>query len=349
MNRIYTVEEMKIIDYILDKDENDKWLTKEELDFVKDFDFSDKDLPNTAKIVWRCRKNPMVLRLFMKDVELEEKDRLINKRGGNFMENNKLVIFKNDDFGEIRSITIDNEPYFVGKDIAEVLGYTNSRKAIQDHVDIEDKMDGVTICDSIGRNQSAVVINESGLYSLIMSSKMPTAKQFKRWVTNEVLPSIRKNGGYIANQENISDDEYIARALVLAERKINEKEQILLQREAEIREMKPKVNYYDQILQNKSTVTISSIAQDYGMSGMTMNQLLHELGIQYKESQQWYLYGPYKGQGYVKGKTHKYEHSDGTPGYSINTEWTQKGRKFIYDKLKEHGIVPLIEREVDNV
>ena len=164
-----------------------------------------------------------------------------------------------------------------------------------------------------------------------------------------MLPSIRKNGGYIANQENISDDEYIARALVLAERKINEKEQVLLQKEAEIREMKPKVNYYDQILQNKSTVTITSIAKDYGMSGIEMNQLLHEYGIQYKQSQQWFLYAPYQGKGYVQGKTHKFYHNDGTPGSQINTEWTQRGRKFLYDTLKEHGIVPLIEREVENV
>lgn len=256
---------------------------------------------------------------------------------------NSLKIFRNEEFGEIRSITIDDEPYFIGKDIAEVLGYERADNAIRNHVDNEDKL--MHQISASGQSRNMTIINESGLYSLIMSSKLPTAKQFKRWVTNEVLPSIRKNGGYIANQENISDDEYIARALVLAERKINEKEQILLQKEAEIREMKPKVNYYDQILQNKSTVTITSIAKDYGMSGIEMNQLLHEYGIQYKQSQQWFLYAPYQGKGYVQGKTHKFYHNDGTPGSQINTEWTQKGRKFIYDTLKEHGKLPLIERE----
>ena len=109
---------------------------------------------------------------------------------------NQLEIFKNREFGEIRTVVINAEPWFVGKDIAEVLGYSNSRKAILDHVDDEDKIDGVTIRDSIGRDQAAVVINESGLYALIFGSKMASAKRFKHWVTSEVLSQIRKNGSY---------------------------------------------------------------------------------------------------------------------------------------------------------
>lgn len=107
-----------------------------------------------------------------------------------------MKIFKNNEFGQVRTLLIDGEPYFVGKDVAEILGYSNSRKALADHVDDEDKNDGVTIRDSIGREQKPVLINESGLYSLIFSSKLPTAKQFKRWVTSEVLPTIRKTGRY---------------------------------------------------------------------------------------------------------------------------------------------------------
>ncbi len=122
---------------------------------------------------------------------------------------NKLQVFKNEEFGEIRTLEIDGEPYFVGKDVAEVLGYSNPRKALIDHVDEEDKMqnDGVTIRDSIGRIQKPVVINESGLYSLILSSKLPTAKKFKRWVTSEVLPTIRKTGGYV-NDEDLFINTY---------------------------------------------------------------------------------------------------------------------------------------------
>ena len=107
---------------------------------------------------------------------------------------NQLEIFRNREFGEIRTVTVDGEPWFVGKDVAEVLGYTNSRKALRDHVDDEDKNDGVTIRDSIGREQSPIIINESGLYGLILSSKLPSAKRFKHWVTSEVLPQIRKTG-----------------------------------------------------------------------------------------------------------------------------------------------------------
>ena len=259
---------------------------------------------------------------------------------------NKLEIFRNENFGEIRAKSINDEPYLCLVDVCKILEISNASQ-------LKSRLnkDGVIISeviDSLGRSQEATFINESNLYKVIFQSRKQEAEKFTEWVTSEVLPTIRKNGGYIANQENISDEEYIARALVLAERKINEKEQILLQKEAEIREMKPKVNYYDQILQNKSTVTITSIAKDYGMSGIEMNQLLHEYGIQYKQSQQWFLYAPYQGKGYVQGKTHKFYHNDGTPGSQINTEWTQKGRKFIYDTLKEHGKLPLIEREGNN-
>ena len=117
---------------------------------------------------------------------------------------NELQIFNSEEFGEIRTVTIDGEPWFVGKDVAEILGYSNTRKALADHVDEEDKMDGVTIRDSIGREQNPVCINESGLYSLILSSKMPNAKKFKHWVTSEVLPSIRKTGSY--QMQNLSTE-----------------------------------------------------------------------------------------------------------------------------------------------
>lgn len=113
---------------------------------------------------------------------------------------NNLTVFENPEFGAIRTVELDGEPWLVGKDVAEALGYTNPRKALDDHVDPEDKMqgDGVTIRDSIGREQHPTIINESGLYSLVLSSKLPTARKFRRWVTSEVLPSIRKTGGYTA-------------------------------------------------------------------------------------------------------------------------------------------------------
>lgn len=114
---------------------------------------------------------------------------------------NEITVFNNQEFGQVRTITIDGQPFFVGKDIAEVLGYSNPRKALADHVDSEDKKDGVTIRDSIGREQTPILINESGLYSLILSSKLPSVKKFKRWVTFEVLPALRKTGEYSINRK----------------------------------------------------------------------------------------------------------------------------------------------------
>ena len=133
--------------------------------------------------------------------------------------------FVNDKFGEIRCVMIDGEPWFVGKDVAVSLGYSNPRKALIDHIDGDDKMDGVTIRDSIGREQKPIFINESGLYSLILSSKLPDAKKFKRWVTSEVLPSIRKTGAYIQDNEPESDVDALVKGILAAQRILKEKDE----------------------------------------------------------------------------------------------------------------------------
>lgn len=197
--RIFSKEEMKIINYILGKDENDKYITEEELDFVKDFDFTDKCLPSIAKKVWDNRNNPKLLKLFIKIAKQEDEneiaktiDKLVKRKEDKHMSD--IMIFKNDNFGEIRSLEIDNKPWFVGKDIAQTLIYKEPHKAIVKHVDEEDRIKYPILSE--GGVQETWLINESGLYSLIMSSKLPKAKLFKRWVTSEVLPSIRKNGGY---------------------------------------------------------------------------------------------------------------------------------------------------------
>lgn len=149
--------------------------------------------------------------------------------------NNQLEIFKNEEFGEVRVSIIDNEPWFVGRDIAEVLGYSRPAKAILDHVDDEDK-DEVPIQDSIGRMQKTPVINESGLYGLVLSSKLPEAKKFKRWVTSEVLPSIRKNGMFAVDELLDNPDLLIATATKLKEERIArieaEKKALLAEKEA---------------------------------------------------------------------------------------------------------------------
>lgn len=167
---------------------------------------------------------------------------------------NEIRIFKSEEFGEIRTVEIGGEPWFVGKDVAETLGYERPTKAVSDHVDSEDR-DEVPIQDPIRRMQNTAIINESGLYSLILSSKLPSAKAFKRWVTSEVLPSIRKHGGYINGQAEMSPEELMAKALQVAQKTLEEREARIgvlaaensaLTVEKQI--LKPKADYFDELV-----------------------------------------------------------------------------------------------------
>ncbi len=258
----------------------------------------------------------------------------------------ELQIFKNAEFGSIRTLTINGEPYFVGRDVAEILGYSNSRKALADHVDEEDK--GVTKCDTLGVTQEMTVINESGLYSLIFGSKLPTARRFKRWVTSEVLPTIRRHGVYAVDEVLANPDTLIEALLQLkAEREINQalKETVAVQNQ-QIVEMKPKASYYDVVLNCKDLVAISVIAKDYGWSANRMNQYLHQKGVQYKQGNKiWLLYQKYAEMGYTNTKTHSYPGNYGTMHTAVHTYWTQQGRLFIYELLKSDGILPTMEQE----
>ena len=183
-----------------------------------------------------------------------------------------LQIFSNNEFGEIRTVTIDGNPWFVGRDVTEVLGYVNSRKALLDHVDDEDKYDGVTIRDSIGREQNPVMINESGLYSLILSSKMPNAKRFKHWVTAEVIPSVRKNGGYIANQKNMTPEQIMAAGLQAAQKIIEEKNRQIREQEADILRMRPKEVFADAVTTSRTSILIGQLAKIISQNGVQIGQ-----------------------------------------------------------------------------
>ena len=258
----------------------------------------------------------------------------------------ELQVYKNAEFGSVRTTTLGGQPYFVGKDVAGILGYSNTRKALIDHVDEEDK--GVTKCDTLGGKQDLVIINESGLYSLILSSKMPNAKKFKRWVTSEVLPAIRKHGLYATDDLIANPDLAIAAFTALKEEREKNKELMAAVAigQQQIAEMKPKATYYDVVLKCRDAVNISVIAKDYGWSAMRMNEYLHEKGIQFKQGDIWLLYQKYAPNGYTKTNTHIYEDSKGIQHTKVHTKWTQKGRLFIYEQLKADGIYPQIEMEV---
>lgn len=179
----------------------------------------------------------------------------------------KIQVFKNAEFGSVRTIELDGEPWFVGKDVATALGYTNPRDALSKRVDAEDK--GVANCDTLGGEQQVAVINESGLYSLILSSKLPKAKEFKHWITAEVLPNIRKNGGYMAGQKEMTPEEVVANALVLAnniladrERRIkelDEKNKVLAE---ENEAAKPKVEYFNALVDKAMLTSFTNTAKE---------------------------------------------------------------------------------------
>lgn len=246
---------------------------------------------------------------------------------------NEVQLF-NFESHEVRSLLLNNEPWFVGKDVAEALGYSKARNAIATHIDSEDKKDA-PIQGTLGGVQEMTVINESGLYSLVLSSKLPSAKKFKRWVTSEVLPALRKTGQYQVKE--LSGQELMAKALI-------EAQNVLAAKDKQIEQMKPKADYYDQILQSKSLVLISQIAKDYGLGAPTMNKKLHELGVQYKQGGQWLLYSKYQNKGYTHSRTINITRSDGRSDVRMQTEWTQKGRLFLYELLRKNGILPIIEQ-----
>nr|WP_305040242.1 phage antirepressor [Enterococcus faecium] len=241
---------------------------------------------------------------------------------------------------EVRTILVNDEPYFVGKDVASVLGYSNTKDALSRHVDLEDKM-GSRITTS-GQSREMTIINESGLYSLILKSKLSNAKKFKRWVTSEVLPAIRKHGGYLT-PEKVEEALLNPDTIIQLATKLKEERTGRLIAEQKIAEYEPKISYLDSILSSTDSVTISQIAADYGMSPQQMNKLLHKLGIQKKVGNQWLLCKKHMRQGYTKSHTTEIPKSDGGTKVVMNNKWTQKGRLFIYESLKKEGYIPEID------
>lgn len=266
------------------------------------------------------------------------------------MDNLQLFNFEGN---EVRTLKIDDEPYFVGKDVAKILRYSRTADAIRSHVDPEDK--GVGEIQTPGGRQKLQIINESGLYSLILSSKMPNAKRFKRWVTSEVLPAIRKHGAYMTDQKAfdvVHNKNGLADLLQQAADQLKQKDIRIEEVEAEnknltiqLEESNKKASYLDLILGDPTPIVTTQIANDYGYSAIAFNRLLKKLRVQRRVNGQWILYKPFMGKGYTSTKSKPYEDHRGKLRIKIYTVWTQKGRRFIYDILKKNGILPLIERE----
>ena len=239
---------------------------------------------------------------------------------------NQIQIFKNQEFGAIRTMSNEQgEPMFCAKDVALALGYDQPHKAVERHVE---KDDGTkhTLIDSLGRKQRAIFINESGLYSLILSSKLENAKRFKHWVTSEVLPSIRKQGGYMVAKQGESDEVIMARALQILHATVQ-------RRNEQIAKLQPKADYADEVLDSVSCITTTQLAKELGMTAQELNRRLCEMRIQYWQSGQYMLYAKYARKGLAKSRTRMHTTTDGLLFAEIYLVWTERGREFIHQLL----------------
>ncbi|MGN0629981.1 MAG: phage antirepressor KilAC domain-containing protein [Ruminococcus sp.] len=244
---------------------------------------------------------------------------------------------------EIRTIEKNGEPWWVLADVCKALEISNPSKVAQ-RIDEDERSNF-----KLGRQGEAVIINESGLYAVILRSDKPQAKPFRKWVTSEVLPTIRRHGAYMTEQtieKALTNPDFL---IELATQLKSEQEQrrkletTVAVQEQQIAELQPKASYYDVVLNCKDLLSVTSIAKDYGKSGTWLNSYLHEKGIQYKQGKIWLLYQKYAEKGYTSTKTQTFAGSDGNQHTSVHTYWTQKGRLFIYALLKADGILPLIE------
>lgn len=245
-----------------------------------------------------------------------------------------LQVFTNDAFGTIRTVEHEDKVYFCGRDVATALGYKDPTNAIKQHCK------GVAIhhpLETAGGVQDTRFITEGDLYRLIFSSKLPAAQDFEAWVVNEVLPTIRRHGVY-AIDELLDNDEFLEHAII----QLRSERAKRLAAEQALLEAAPKVSYYDVVLQSDSLLTITEIAKDYGLSAKKLNLLLHEAGVQFKQSGRWFLYARFAEQGYTQSKTHEYDEGK----TRTHMYWTQKGRLFVYDLLKnQFGLLPVIEQD----
>ena len=257
--------------------------------------------------------------------------------------NANVQFFSNPQFGNIRTLELNNKMWFGATDVATSLGYSNPRDAIVRHC----KSNGVVIhdvIDSMGRNQQMKFINEGNVYRLVASSQLPTADEFESWIFDEVIPSVIHTGGYIATKEDDTVDEIMARALIVAnvtlakreERIKNLQEENARQGETinlltnEAKQSAPKIKCFNEYISSEGTYTTTQIAKEYGWGAETLNKKLKEMGIQYKQNGQWLLTAKYDGKGYTKSIPRTYTRLDGTTGTQMQTVWTSKGREFIH-------------------
>ena len=252
-----------------------------------------------------------------------------------------ITLFKNQQFGEVRVAELNNEPVFCLADLCKILDLTPSKVSQRLSDDVLSKY---PIVDSIGREQFANFVNEDGLYDVILDSRKPEAKQFRKWVTGEVLPAIRKSGGYMISKEEDTEADIMARALLIAQSTMERQKQRLelLQNENELqkKELKAsshKVEYFDNVLQSTSVYVADQIAKELGITAITLNKRLVSMGIIMRRNGQLVPTADYCGKGYTKSRTHVYTKNDGSQGSNCITVWTEKGREFILTLMRKQS------------
>lgn len=257
-----------------------------------------------------------------------------------------IKVFNNTEFGDLNILIVDGKEYFPATECARILGYKDTISAIKQHCRWVVKHN-VPHPQNQEKEIQMNFITEGDLYRLIVRSKLKEAERFERWVFDEVLPSIRKYGMYATDKllDEIIKNPDMGIKLFTEYKEAKEKARKLELENAQNRqiigELQPKATYYDLILQNKSLMPITQIAKDYGLSGTALNKILHELGVQYKMAGTWLLYQDYASLGYTQSRTHAIDAEKSV----MHTYWTQKGRLFLYDLLKnEKGLLPMIEK-----
>lgn len=268
---------------------------------------------------------------------------------------NELRIFSNEEFGNVRTLAEKDTLWFCGKDILSALEYkegSNPAKAFQA---VPDEWKGVKPIHTPGGEQNVLFLSEQGLYFFLGRSDKPKALPYQRYIAGEVVPSIRKYGMYVTEELLANPDFAIQvfqqlkeerEARRLSEAKAERLEAQNAIQNQRIAEMEPKATYYDEVLKCRDSLPTSIIAKDYGWSAKRLNKFLEENGVQYKLRGTWLLKQKYAGFGYTKSETFPFEGTTGNVHTAINTKWTQKGRLFIYDMMKKHGNLPLIEQEL---
>ena len=266
---------------------------------------------------------------------------------------NDIQVFSNEKFGQVRTVMQGGEPWFVAKDVCDALDIANVTVAVA-RLDDDERSKF-----NLGRQGETFCVNEPGLYSLVLGSRKKEARDFKRWITHEVIPTIRKTGGYVHNSEvfiqnylPFADDttkQLFRLTLDVVDKQnkqIAEQQKEIAEKSSVIEEMTPKATYYDLVINSPDLTATTIIAKDYGKSATWLNRFLNEKGVQFRQGRTWVLYQPYANEGYAQTKTYVYSgKANADKHVSINTFWTQKGRMFIYGLLKDTGILPIVERE----